>query len=385
MTEQTGDQKLRDSNGNLKLYMAIETAMAGPIDPALTGNRKSAGLSPSSGSAVVTDPVTQTTHVLNKCLRAAWYSVKGYPQDPQVRDLIGESRFRRICAAGDIISDDLIANPAKVAGVYAGDEISFYDPDNHLSGRCDVMTFLPGTMLEKCVVEVKSMGQFMETPMIKFGQKGFTRHEPRFKDLPQLMSYMQWWMQFGVNYGALYYCSRDFNSNMFIFEWANVPKGTIRPADDAYLRCYSNKGTWDMPWITWGQIKDRYDELKVHLHKNQMPPRDFQKQYSNTELLQLARNYGRGSQFVDCSATDSKSIQSKFASQLKKTKSKDPEEHAQYMQKGSFACRYCDYSQRCWSDLGNPTTPEVKPEEWELKKSPKAPVADALDMTTPRR
>lgn len=377
------EDKIRLANGKLSLFETLELATRGSDDPALVPVRRSAGLSPSSASAEVKDPVTGLPFVLGSCLRQSWYKVMGHAPDPGETD----ARIQRILASGDLISQHFVYEPAKKIGIWAGDEISFFDPDNMLSGRLDLMTYLPGTN-EKVIVEVKSMSGMMEYPYIKTGQRGYKFLEPRYKDLCQLMSYMQWWLQYGVKYGALYYCSREMNTNMFMFEWANVPAGTLRPADDAFLRCFSSERTWDMPWLTWGQIRKRYNDLKTHLKNGTVPPRDFERQYSNKQLLDMATNTGLGSQFIDMSATDSAAVQSKFRSQMKKTGDKDPDKHESYMQKGSYACTYCDFKSTCWNSVATATTPEIKPENWEANKGVKAPVADlskSQSIARPRR
>lgn len=379
----TNENKIRTAGGKLALFETLELATRPPEDPALLSVRRSAGLSPSSASAAIKDPVTGLPFVLGSCLRQSYYKVMGATPDPGETD----ARFERICKTGDLISQNFVYEPAKRAGIWAGDEISFFDPDNMLSGRLDTMVYLPGTM-EKVIVEVKSMGGFMEIPYIKAGQRGFNLLEPRFKDLPQLMSYMQWWLQYGVRMGALYYCSREMNSNMFMFEWANVPDDALRPADNAYLRCFSTERTWDLDWLTWGQIRQRFTDLKKHLTAGVVPPRDFQLQYTNQELIDLAANANKGSQFVDMSATDSKLVQTKFRSQLTKTKEKEPDKHEQYIEKGSFACTYCDFKRTCWSTFGTSATPEIDPAEWAAQKSVKAPVAEPSKSQTiarPRR
>lgn len=361
---------LRDERGELSLFKTIETATCPPSDPALSGTHKSAGLSPSSSSAVVVDPVTGGTFVLGTCQRKTWYKIMGYPEEVSVPD----ARMERIMAMGDVISQKFVYEPAKRAGIWAGDEISFYDPDNLLSGRLDMMAYLPGT-IEKCGVEVKSMSAYMDIPWIKSGQRGFKYLEPRYYDLPQVMSYMQWWLQYGVRYWSIYYMTRDMTSNMFCFEWANVPKEAKRPGDDAFLKVHSSERTWDLPWLTWGQIRKRYDSLKVNIKNKTIPPRDFELEYSNATLLSMASNAGKGSQFVDMNNTDSEKVQTRFRAESKKTKSNNPEDHAPYLSKGSYGCAYCPYKKMCWTGLGGPSAPAVDVSEWS-KAQPKAPVIE---------
>lgn len=372
------EEILRDSAGNLSVYEAIEHAMRDPSDPALVRSSKSAGLSPSSASAVVTDPVTKMQFILGNCLRKQYYSIRNQEPDP---DRTSTPWFTRICEAGDLISDNFVYKPAMKAGIYAADELRFYDPDNFLSGRLDLMAYIPGTT-EKMVVEVKSMGGFSEVPWIKGFQRGFKFPEPRYKDIPQLMSYMQWWLQFGVKYGGLFYCSREMRTNMFCFSWANVPDDAERPHDGAYLRCYSKERTWDLPWLTWGQVRERYMQIIYYLQNEKLPPRDFTLEYSNKYLLELSKHAGKGSQFVNINATDGKKIQSRFRAELKKTKEKDPEKHDTYVKTGSYQCNYCDYQKTCWSTVSDDVKP-VSKEEFEQKKTPVPPVATEIKETKP--
>lgn len=372
---------LRDSSGGLTLFNALEEGMQDPSDPALVQTRKSAGFSPSAASAVVIDPVTKKEVVVNACNRKTWYSIMGYPKDD---DTVREPRSCRITHAGDLISDHMVYESAKRMGVWAAEELAFFDPDNLLSGRLDLMAYIPGTK-QKVIVEVKSMSPYMEVPWIKTGQKGFKLLEPRYKDLPQLMSYMQWWLQFGVRYGAIYYCSRDMNSNMFMFEWANVAPDALRPQDSAYLRCHSTERTWDLDFITWGHIRKRYSELRKHLKEGTEPPRDFSIEMTNRELFDASHAYGNATQFCEVNATEAKAIQAAFKKQAKSTGKNSPEDHPDpYMKKGMFSCTYCDYKTVCSTSLGSAARPKVSPENWESSKTPNAPSSDPVTLSRPR-
>lgn len=361
---------IRNDRGRLALPDAIEEAFAPPQDPALVPDRKVIGLPPSSASAIVKDPVSGMEFVMGTCMRKAWYDIKGVPRDPGIVDL---QSIRRM-AGGNLYAEYYVYDPAKKAGLYAAEEISFFDQKNLLSGRLDLMTFLPSSVL-KSGIEVKCMSPFKCTPFVKSNSLGFKRLEPRYTDLPQTISYMQRWMKYGVRAWHLWYMTWDHASQHYALLWSNVPDEALEPADDAYLTCLSHDGEWDMPWLTWGQVRKRYQALLEALKKDTPPPRDYQRQYSNSYLLQLAKHAGTGSQFIPMGVTEAKSIEKKYEACFSETGSRNPEEHEQYIEKGDWNCGFCDWADVCWSGLGNPSTPAVPVEDFHKLKRPTPEVA----------
>ena len=331
---------IRNQNGGLTLYQLIQKEMLPTKDPALKSTKPpQKNLHPSSSSAVLKDPISGLETAIGTCLRKAFYSCKGYQEDVS----LPEPRSQRLMAVGETLARQFLYDPAKKLGLFAAEELQFYDEKINVSGRIDLMCYLPGTS-EKIIVECKSISPNMIIPYIKAGERGYTLKEPRWYDLCQLMTYMQYYKKFDVQYGAMYYISRDMDDNMFIFEWANVDSSTKEIPDNAYLKCHSDERTWDLPFLTWGQIKDRYHLLQKYIDNDELPPRDYALQYSNDFLAFLSQNVGKGSQFIDMNKTDAKAVETKLSS-----KKYDPTKPI--MMKGSFNCDYCPYKERCWFNI----------------------------------
>lgn len=353
------DDLIQNKDGSLKLYGVLQEHFLPKKDLALIRRRPpQKNLYPSSASAVVIDPITGLETAMGTCMRKAWYSNLGYQEDD------GEEispRSIKVMHIGEPLAREFLYNPIKDVGLYAAEELEFYDESIHVSGRLDLIAYIPGTN-EKCIVECKSMSPNMCTPFVKTGL-GFSQREPRYYDLCQLMTYMQYYKKYDINYGAMYYITRDLDDSMFFFKWAHVADSVKEIKDEDYLICYTGEREYHLSFLTWGKIKQRYLALWDHIQKNEMPPRDYALAYSNDYLEFLAKNAGKGSQFIDMPQGVAKDVLSKLdPDKIKKSRSKkDPSEPV--VDRGSFACSYCPYKNRCWFGL----TP--KPKTYE-KKSP---------------
>jgi hypothetical protein len=91
--------------------------------------------------------------------------------------------------------------------------------------------------------------------------------------------------------------------------------------------------------INLKSIKNRWSKLLNHLTDMTLPERDYERQYSNKEILRLCKA-------GELNKTDTKTVESK----LHTGNTKKP-----LLKKGDWRCAYCDYSDKCW---GN--NPEVK-------------------------
>lgn len=355
------------TNGRMFLTEMIDQALCGDPHPAAQDNRRPSGMYPHQASAEVVDPKSGLQVTIGGCTRQSWYDLRRVPPSEEPAG----AKQRRIMKTGDLIATEFVYEQAKRAGIYVADEISMFDPDNKLSGRYDLMVRLPDGSL--MVVDVKSISGWKEVPHCASGRNGFDYMEPRWKDLLQLMCYMQWYLQFGVLYGSLVYVSREMEQNEFCFEWVNLEKGAKRPHDDAYLRCYSRERAWELPWLTWGQIRRRYESLYSYLQSGEMPPRDFKLFYSNSDLVRMAEAGGSGNQLVDLNATETKTVLSKLQTAKKRKPDVDIDSLPPFVEKGSFQCNYCNWKTLCWSGMsvmGTDSLPVAQTkEEALLKKS----------------
>jgi len=328
------------------LSSLIDQALIGPDDEALQGSSRSSGMHPSSSSAEVIDPLTGVPAVIGTCLRQAYYRMTGTtPTEPST------ARGMRVMAMGDLLSNNFVYRPAMKAGIWASHELKIYDPDNKISGIADLIVRLPTG--ELMGVEVKSLGVYGEIPCIVAGKQGYQFLEPRYKDLPQVITYMQWFRRYGIRYWSLYYVSRDGATNEFVFEFMDPEGDSEYPSEGSYLRCHSTERTWDMPWITWGAVKVRYRQLLEALNKGEPPPRDFTLQYPDEFLVRMASTE-EGNQLNSLTKTDRATINKKLAREKEGKEITKP-----YSLKGDKVCQWCSYSTLCWQGLSPEGTSKV--------------------------
>lgn len=336
------DINYRMGNGKLTLGAMIDAVELGPAEPYLRGTRKSDRFSPSLASAEVIDPISDLPFTLGTCLRKIYYEMQG-----KLTEEVPDARMSRIRRGGELLAREFVYDTAKKAGIYANEEVPFYDPVHNLSGRVDLFVDLPGSGISG--VEVKSMGNFMEYPHFKGNARGYTFTEPVFDYIPQTLSYMQHFYKLGVKAWFHYYIERgSLNTVEYLFRFDEKPD---KPLEDWGLIVSSNERTWTMPWITWGQVKARWMQLKEYLDTNTTPPRDYALTFSNRQLLEYDKWTGKGSQMIPLGITQGKAIQSRYRAEVKKTKVNDPDAHAPYGSHGDKECSWCPFKTLCWTGL----------------------------------
>jgi hypothetical protein len=346
-------------SGKLYLSEMVQQATVGTDHPAAVSVKKPVGMYPSQASALVIDPKSGMTRPIGECLRKGWYKLRNTPPS----DISIDPKMTRIQRAGEVIADRFVYDMAKRAGIYVADEISFYDPDHMLSGRYDIMVRLPNGDLMGS--DVKTISGWKEIPHIASGRNGYDCLEPRWKDVCQIMCYMQWYLQHGVKYWSLLYMSREFSIGEFVFEWANLPPGALRAEEDTYLRCYSSERVWDVPWLTWGQIKRRFYQLHKSLVDKVPPPRDYQISYDNATLVTMAKAGGSGNQLIPLNKTEGEMILRKYEKMVKKGEESNINSLPPFLEKGDNECGYCEYRTMCWFGIN----PDLPPKTIEVPKT----------------
>jgi len=266
------------------------------------------------------------------CLRAQYYSWYGYPKSLQ-----GNPRLSRIRDMGNYISD-MFVKDFMVAGIYVAHEVSFHIPEINVSGRFDVMIKdpysspkLPMRPSPKDLigVELKSTGGYMNIrgPVISTKDHPLA---PKPEHVLQSMVYLNYYKKFGVSKWLLIYVDRaDLN-------W--VPH-TLTLDVQGSVHISNEEQNLHWPEFTIGAIYSRYKELWTCIENKNLPDRDYSIQYSNTKIAQL---YTDGL----LNKTETGQVERIIRKKGKTTDNDDP-----IIQKGDFQCAYCDYKDKCWSNL----------------------------------
>lgn len=308
--------------------------------PPVDSSKKRSGNYPSAASIKFIDPKTGLELVKGSCLRQQYYSRKGFPVTGTI-----DARIDRIRDMGNLISE-MFVDDSKKAGIYLADEISFYDEENNISGRIDLIvkdplacpeTLKRPTPEQIAVIEIKSIGGYYNVK----GPIKATRDtplRPKVEHLMQLMIYANHYMKWGVAKFVLLYVNRE----NLEYQIHNV---SINEHGQPVVVNNSGIETWTH--ITMKGILDRYKELSVYLTADELPPRDYTQQWDNPRIMKEyhAGNFGK---------TDGAVIE-------RAVKSNSHENEAPILNKGDWECRYCDFADLCWSD--NPETKVIETDE----------------------
>lgn len=202
--------------------------------------------------------------VIGKCMRAAWYSWKGVEVTNKI-----DARGRWTFAMGHMI-EEMYTEQIKRMGIWAGDNVKFWDPRTNISGEGDIFIFNKENKIEG--VEIKSA--------YGYGFQKSIKVFPNLDNVMQVSLYLDYYED--IQKWWLIYHSRDTQENVEYsvkfnpilgVDKDNPPKGTTIvindsiPIRDFYLE----------------DIKARYQVLGAHIAKNSEPPRDFTYEYTKEQ------------------------------------------------------------------------------------------------------
>jgi hypothetical protein len=264
-------------------------------NPSIPHSHKSAGRSPSSASVkFINSYGTEETH--GKCLRQAYYSAMKMEKD----DIPEDPQGMRIFAYGDAIHE-VEVDFRKRAGVYIADEFAFWNPDDRISGRCDVACRDLETM--------EIFGEELKTTN-PFGIKKFET-APKVDHVLQCLVYLDW---FSVkiktmNKWVLTYVDRAFGSEI---------KYTIRIHDGHPV---VDDEIWD--WIDVRNVYDRFNLLEDYIKEETIPEPDYMMNYDRDTLIEMDEQ-----------------------GKLTRTESSNLKKGSK-VTKGAEACKYCKYRGLC--------------------------------------
>jgi CRISPR/Cas system-associated exonuclease Cas4 (RecB family) len=306
------------------------------VSPMVTSSRKSSGFHPSAASVQYVTKAGELK-TLGACLRKEWYSFSSY-KGIEVTNPEAEDKK----AVGDYISERFVEKFKRV-GLYVADEVPFYHETMKVSGRIDILIKdhfkapkapLRPNIQDLIGLEIKSTGGYhnIKGPIVSTKD---TPLAPKIEHVMQCMIYLDYFSQFGLDKWILIYQDRESMRK----QWHKVCLSDLGQA------VVTNKeNTLIHEDVTIKNITKRYKELENFLNLKEIPPRDYDKQYSNKKIYKLFED-------GELNKTESEKIQ-KIVKKMG-DKGLDLDKVDPLIEKGDWQCNYCSYKDMCWSN--NPT------------------------------
>ena len=303
--------------------------------PAFTNNRKTSSLNPSAASVKITTP-TGDSKIVGACHRQQYYRLKGYQADD-------ESTINVDWTLAAIMGEkmhDLLVDLIDVYGFQMGfqkitREHSIYDEAIKLSGRCDLLLWDYNNK-EPVGVEIKSIGEYkckkaIEGPIDEHVLQSVIYLDFYNKHIPDGQKKITKWY--------IWYVSRTENWSI---------KAKAHNSDFAMLWDYCIELENGIPIITLGDgtkqkwkefsienIYARYKTLSDAVATSTIPPRDYEIVYSEEKLTSLHK-HGLLERKADKEAMDKWLAKGAPLGKLK-------------IEMGDGECRFCEYSNLCWT------------------------------------
>jgi hypothetical protein len=225
-------------------------------------------LYPSEASVKYYDEFGDLTTV-GQCMRAAYFRVVGG------FERISNSAYSEwIFKMGKDVENIIVAQ-AKEAGIWVDNNIKFYDKEYNISGEIDCLIAEPpnGVIVP---YEIKSFyGYFAHREI--FGNKSRAA-QPKFDQLCQLLVYL-WKFRDQFPYGRMAYFARD-DIKRKTFKVALHQEGEIfYPVIDGKI----------FKLFTVNDILARYRQLQDYIDRKEVPPADYELQYSDAMIQDFAK------------------------------------------------------------------------------------------------
>lgn len=259
---------------------------------------------PSEASVEVIDS-NGDRQVLGGCLRASYFrltATQGMPED---------ARSQFIFEQGSRVESMLI-DWWKEMGIWAADHIKFVDYAHNISGELDALLVEPSGQLY--IAEVKSFYGYNAKAEL-FGNKS-KDGMPKMSQLLQTLIYLDFFKE-RIPYARMVYFARDsVDRRTFKIELAEM-NGELYPKVEGTI----------LTTFTMNDIYARYASLQRMIDAGQVPPNDFELQYSPAKI---EAQYAKGN------------IGKTKYDKYKSGKVRD----GAYL--GDWNCRYCRYCNQCW-------------------------------------
>lgn len=237
------------------------------------------------------------------CLRAQWYRMNGYPEDNVGPGGVAGLRKAMYGHAIEEIEKELLIR----AGIQIlSSELSMYWPDEHISGRVDRVIRDPENNT-RAGIEYKSVQGH-------FGKKTINE-APKPEHMLQVMVYMAFFGQEIPVWYLMYHDREDGASG----EWTLILTKDGKLSVDGVV--YNE--------YTVENILKRYRQLWGYYLRNEIPPRDYDLQYSPEKLQWMYENGALGRE-------DTKRYKAH-----------------QTLTKGDWQCRFCRFVKVCYGTDGS--------------------------------
>jgi len=254
-------------------------------------------------------------NVIGTCMRQAYYRFNGEPQ----ADFSEYTQW--IFFSGKSLEQGLVDN-WKEMGILLANNIKFYSSEWMVSGEFDAVVKHPDKPNEKLLVEIKTYYGYEATKLICGNPKKGISGEPKDAHLLQVLIYM-YLHQHIFSESRLVYLDRTCKDNAeFKIELHKEGDKTYPVINGVVKRRFYVE-----------QIFERFKILKDYIEKKTLPPREFEKEYS---VQRVEREFA--------------------AKNISPTKYKKWTDKKEII--GDWNCRYCNYSDKCWSN--NPDVEEKK-------------------------
>lgn len=243
--------------------------------------------------------------VMGKCHRASWYSWLDMPVTNPL-----DARAYWTFEMGKKIEASYIEY-CKQLGIWAGNNVKFYDREHNISGEADLFVFDGGKTEGKpdiLGIEIKSA--------YGYGYKKKVTQFPKIENLLQVALYMDY---FHCDWN-LVYKARDTQEDV---EYRIVMK-TETNGDKILII----NGITPVLIFYMQDIYDRYNTLGEYIIEKKMPPRDYTYGYSLQESEERCK-----------------------AGEI--TKSRLNNIKAEKIMDSDWQCVYCSYLDECWKEKRN--------------------------------
>lgn len=338
------------------------------LNPVIRDVRNQASFYPSSASCEVTDPVTGLPKVIggpDGCLRSQYYSITGHVP---TNDSSAENRLK--AELGGHIQE-IIEDKLKQAGLWIASERRIRIPHIGLNGRLDTWCWDP-RMLEQgrrvpVAIEFKSVSAYQESGITR-PTKGSLM--PKDDHVAQVLPYLDFFSQWPDTFGGEPCRIVIFTIGRESMAWAEhvvILGGRGRygdplDKDDRYAIVRNETGTFQLKYLTLRGVYNRWAKLRGFLKRKEIPPRDFELEYSNDKLALLAEK-----------EVLSKTKRAKIVSARKK----DPDGKGRWLPgEGDWQCAYCSFRDLCWTGISHQQPPVIRQEHPEAAEARKPPVVE---------
>ena len=300
----------------------------------LPEQRRSSGINPSSASIQYEDQAGFTKTV-GGCLRQSYYKMTGATKDEG-----GEVVSDWVLAAlmGDTLHSFLVEMIDKF-GFSMGiqrvvEEHGIYDKLTGLSGRSDLIAW-DHNKKEPIGIEIKSISEYkckkaVEQPIEDHVLQSIVYLDYYNKNIPDDQKKIQKWY--------LWYLARSENwtikSKPHLSDFTSLWDFCIELDQGSPVIHLPSGASQRWSWLKVEKIYERYDQLLDYVSKKTVPPRDYELTYSEEKTLALHK-VNQVERKTDRDAIDRWVKKGCPPGKLK-------------VVLGDGACRFCEYSKRCW-------------------------------------